>query len=309
MIFGKYRGLILGFLFISAIIYLGYRNDKKFDQFLSKIDPIEKKTESQKQATANSEHKNGEENKATSLESASPLTPSQVEEIVKSYIIQNPQIISEALDKLQSMKMEEMKKEVQLSISNHKSELEGATTSPILGNKEGKSIIVMFFDYNCGYCKQSAESIEKAISSDKDTKVILKVYPILGSDSEFLARIALAVNIHSPNKFHAIHSEFLSNKVFEKEDIIELLKDHKINYPEIEKLSESEEVTNLITNNLKLAQDLKINGVPAFIINGNYYPGFLSAEQLIEKSKAADTEHNNNEHNNTEQQQDDKKAK
>lgn len=283
MLFGKYRGLFLTLLFICAIIYLGYRNDKKLDQVLHKIEPSEMQNSEKNNAINENEL---EKDKSLTKEEANlPLAPSQIEEIVKSYIMQNPQIIAEALDKLQSLRMEEIKKQVQLSISNHKSELEGATSSPILGNKAGKSIIVMFFDYNCGYCKQSAEAIEKAISNDNDTKVILKVYPILGSDSEFLARIALAVNIHSPNKFHEIHNEFLSNKVFDKDEIIELLKMHKIDHREIEKLSESEEVTKLITNNLKLAKDLKINGVPAFIINGNYYPGFLSAEQLIEKSK------------------------
>ena len=263
---------------------------KKIDQILTKIHPENTSVELSSQDKTNGEKFDHEAQRisATSeaLSHSQPtLTPSQVEEIVKSYILQNPQIISDALDKLQQVKMDQIKKQVQESILNHKSDLESSTSNPTIGNKDGKSIVVMFFDYNCAYCKQSADAVENLVTTNKDTKVILKVYPILGSESEFLARISLAVNMHNPNKFHEIHKELLSNKLFDQNDIVNLLKKHKINYQEIEKLSESDEITNQIKENLKLAKDLRINGVPAFIINGNYYPGFLSPEQLIEKSK------------------------
>ena len=43
-----------------------------------------------------------------------------------------------------------------------------------LGNKNGKEIIIEFFDYNCGYCKRSFPEIMELVSENKDIKIILK---------------------------------------------------------------------------------------------------------------------------------------
>jgi protein-disulfide isomerase len=116
-------------------------------------------------------------------------------------------------------------------------------------------------------------------------KVILKVYPILGNESEYLAKLILALNQTAPHKFKAIHDELISSKTLNKEDLNKLFKDYGLDFNKIEALSESNEITEQVKENIKLARELRINGVPAFIINGKYYPGFLTLEQLSEKVK------------------------
>ncbi len=264
-IYEKYRGLILTTIFVAGMVCLGYKYQDK-NKGIQEIEKAESKLEAD-----------------TKTYDSEVMTVARVEDIVKDYLIKNPQVIIDSLDGMQAKKMEQMKIQVQEQISSHKASLE-SPSSPFIGNPSGKSIIVMFFDYNCGYCKQSSEAVESVIASNSDVKVILKVYPILGSESEYLARLAIALNVKAPGKFKEIHNEFLTGKIQNKEEIMVIFKEHNINFKSIEDFSNSDTVTNLIKENLQLAKDLKITGVPAFIINGQYFPGFLSAELLAEKA-------------------------
>ena len=52
--------------------------------------------------------------------------------------------------------------------------------------------MVEFFDYNCGYCKRAFPDVMKMIEDDKDLKLVMKEFPILGPGSVYAARAALA---------------------------------------------------------------------------------------------------------------------
>jgi protein-disulfide isomerase len=78
----------------------------------------------------------------------------KVQSIIKEYLMQNPQVIIESIEQLQKRKMQENEEKVSSYLKGKKSEIEDATTSPIIGNEKGDIIIVSFYDYNCSYCKK-----------------------------------------------------------------------------------------------------------------------------------------------------------
>lgn len=276
--FDKLKSYLIGIITILAVVYFGYEGSKKIQSNYNKITNNEEKI--------SIEQKMFEEQQAEieKLKEENKKIPSkqEIEDILKNYILENPDIISDALDKLQQVRMDELKKKVQEKIIEKKEQLE-SNSSPYIGNEHGKSIIVMFYDYNCGYCKQSYDAVNALVNSNPDVKVILKTYPILGTESEFLAKLSTAIFIKDKAKFKAIHEELISDKVYNKDDLIHLFKTHGLNFSEIEHFSDSEEVSNILKENFLLARDLKINGVPAFVINGIYHPGHLTLEQLSEK--------------------------
>src|SRR5215216_4808906 len=61
----------------------------------------------------------------------------------------------------------------------------------VLGNPVAKMTVVEFFDYNCGYCKRALPEVAKLIESDRDVRVVLKEFPVLGPGSLFAAKAAL----------------------------------------------------------------------------------------------------------------------
>src|SRR5690606_39684088 len=52
--------------------------------------------------------------------------------------------------------------------------------------------MVEFFDYNCGFCKRSVSDVVSLIDTDPDLRVVLKEFPILGPNSVFASRAAIA---------------------------------------------------------------------------------------------------------------------
>lgn len=290
----NYRGTIIIALIIGVIAYTGYKNQnliyKTTENGVNSTsnEKIKSKTKNYKKDSHASENLSDfEKSQYASKEySEYGLSPSQVEDIVKNFLEKNPEVVANALDRLQQIRMDQIKQKIQSKISENTEELQ-KKSSPILGNKEGNEVVVMFYDYNCGYCKQSNSSINNVISSDKDLKVILKVYPILGNESEFLARITTALNLYEPNKFEKIHNLLMSDEIMDKNDLENTFKELGIDFKKFENIANSEEVTNKIKENINLAKELNINGVPAFIINGNYHPGYLSDEQIRQNIKSS----------------------
>lgn len=119
------------------------------------------------------------------------------------------------------------------------------------------------------------------MQNDSKVKVILRPLPILGDASEYLARIVLAVYKVNPSKFKAVHDELIKIRDVSKESIKELLTENGLNATEIEETADSNEIKDLITQNMKIARSLRIQGVPAYIIDSKLIPGLIDFPQLL----------------------------
>ena len=100
------------------------------------------------------------------------------EDEVVSYLMDNPANLESALNKINLLKEDNNKKNIHIHYNEIKNNHEF-----FLGNKNGETIIIEFFDYNCGYCKRSFPELMELISENKDIKVILKELPVLGESS------------------------------------------------------------------------------------------------------------------------------
>jgi len=196
-----------------------------------------------------------------------------VEKIVRQFILDNPGVLIESIERMQQSKMEEMNSQINELIKSKKVELEGAKMSPVYGN--GSIAVVMFYDVNCTYCKKANAVVDQLVESNKDIKVIYKPLPILGESSEYATKIELAVYKLFPNKFHAVHSAFMSQNITSREDIVLILDKNTIPVAAVEAEFESADMKTYLKNSATLAADLRIQGVPNFIIGGTLHQGFI----------------------------------
>jgi len=67
-----------------------------------------------------------------------------------------------------------------------------AKSSFVAGNPNGDVSVVTFLDYNCLYCREGAPDLAKLIAQDGKVRLVRKKLPVLGKDSEEVARVALA---------------------------------------------------------------------------------------------------------------------
>ena len=153
---------------------------------------------------------------------------------IKDFILKNPEVIIESLQKFEVKKENEKKLENKNKINTLSKQLYNSE-SLFEGNKLSNKIIVEFFDYNCSYCRRAHQDLKKIISEDKNIKVIYKNYPILSENSIKLAKYALIISEIDKKKFVKFHNLILTNKGKINDDIlISILKELNIDKNYIE---------------------------------------------------------------------------
>ncbi len=215
------------------------------------------------------------------------MSKSEIETLIKDYILENPEIIRDAIIKLQekeAMQEQELNKE---SIISAKDALENDPRDASIGPEDAKVTIVEFFDYNCGYCKRATPWLEEAIKKyDGDIRIIFKELPILDDrtkTSRLAARAALAAN--KQGKYKEMHFALMTQKRLSGEIIKQTAKDVGLDMRRYEADMADPTIDQHINDTLLLANRLPaLTGTPFFIVGDEYVSGADTArlEQLVE---------------------------
>lgn len=209
------------------------------------------------------------------------MSQEQVEEIVKNYLMKNPEIIVAAIEELQKKKIEESNKKANEYLKENITSVNELGQPPVIGSNDADITIVLFYDYNCSFCKQANIHINKILEQDKKVKVVLRPIPILGEHSMYIAKVALALHKIAPEKFLALHNEIMEMKPISDESIKKLISDNGIDYAVVENEINSTYIKTMIDKNFEIAKNLGIKGAPSQVINGNFIPGVIEADKYL----------------------------
>ena len=213
---------------------------------------------------------------------AKALTPAQeraVRKLVRDYLIKNPEIIIEAMQKLREKRQQVERDRIGKVLVAYRTQIFENPQSPIAGNPKGDVTIVEFFDYQCSYCKAVMERLLETVKSDGKIRLVFKEFPILGPNSVFAARAALASR--NQRKYFEFHELLMGFKgKLSQEAVFVLAKSIGLDTKRLAKDMNDPVIRKIIARNFQLAQLLKINGTPAFIIGDRLVPGALSKQQL-----------------------------
>ena len=203
-----------------------------------------------------------------------------INKIIEDFIIANPEIMIESLERY-SKEKEKESRSISENIIKEYYNKKTYNNFPSIGKENSDLILTEFIDYNCGYCKKTLSTITKILKEVNSIKIVFVDYPILSETSELAARAALAAE--KQKKYFSYHSILLENKKpITKEFLISLAESLNLNLKVFAKDLESEEIKNKIKLNIKLAQNLKIRGTPTFIIGNNILPGAYDYNKLKE---------------------------
>jgi protein-disulfide isomerase len=202
------------------------------------------------------------------------LDKAAVENIIREFIIANPEVIIESVNQMQIKEMEKQQEEAGKVIKEKFSEIVGGEITPYAGNPDGDIVIVEFFDYNCGFCKQAMPVVQQLIEEDKGVKVVFKEHPILHETSEVAARASLAVNIVDKSKYFDFHTRLMSFQGQKtKETVLRIAEEAGLDKAKVEKEMNNEKVSAEIAKSQEHAEMVGMRGVPAFIIGGELVGG------------------------------------
>ena len=211
---------------------------------------------------------------------ATVASKDDMQQVIKDYIMNNPEVIMQSLEGLHNKKLAESTQKTSDYLQENKAEIEEAESPPVLGNPKGDIVIVAFYDYNCSFCKKANEYENEIISSDQGVKIILRPIPILGGTSGYAAKIALAVQKVSGNNFLKVHNELMQMKEITEENVKAMLAKYSVDYTLVENEVNSYSVKQILAKNFDLAKELGIKGTPSYIINGNFAPGLIPTDKF-----------------------------
>jgi len=212
----------------------------------------------------------------------------RIKELALKAILENPEIIEEAIEKLRQRQAERQQQEIAAIIEERRGELESGNNAPVFGNPNGDVTVVEFFDYNCPYCKRAVGPVNQLLANDKGIRLVFREWPILGPGSVFAARAALAARKQS--RYEEFHKALMSTdgRVDENSTLAVAI-DLGIDIKKLKQDMSAPEIDEHINKSMDLANSLKMNGTPTFLIGDQLAPGLIPLNQLREMARRART--------------------
>ena len=205
-----------------------------------------------------------------------------IDEKIKDFLLNNPEIILESLENFEKKKIAEKKKINNQIIAENKKQILSSENGMYSGNVKSENIIVEFFDYNCSYCKKAHQDILKIKQNKNNVKIIYKNFPILSENSKKLAAIALVIAKDSNEVFNKFHNLIMSKKGPVTKDYLKgVLNDLGYDEEKIKNSLNSEYVKDQLYIDRELSEKLSLRGTPAFIVNNKLFFGYIGYDELV----------------------------
>src|SRR5436853_110934 len=225
-----------------------------------------------------------------SADSFSDGQRTDIEAIVKNYLVSHPEVLEEAMAELSKRQAAAETQKHETSITQNADAIFNSPRQVVLGNKDGDVTFVEFFDYNCGYCKRALSDMLDLMKADPKLKVVLKEFPVLGPGSVEAAQVATAVRMQdrTGKKYLEFHQKLLGGRgQADRARALAAAKEVGIDMARLEKDMTSEEVRASLEESMKLADKLGLNGTPSYVIGPDVVVGAVGYDTLKEKIEAA----------------------
>lgn len=210
---------------------------------------------------------------------AQDLSEADVKRLALEAILENPEIIREAIVMLEERREAEEAAAQLVALNAQRDLLENDPNAPVLGAADGDAVVVEFFDYNCPYCKRAADAVKTLMAEDEAVKVVYREWPILGEGSVIAARAALAAR--EQGKYEEMHWALMGLEGRATEaSIMAAAREVGLDIDQLLADMESDAVTSHIQTSMVLAQSLGITGTPAFVIGDAVVPGAVPLSDL-----------------------------
>jgi protein-disulfide isomerase len=209
----------------------------------------------------------------------SPADRKATEALVRAYILQNPEIITDAVAILQQ-------REVTERLSAVGSDIAKPFPGAEAGNPKGDVTIVEFTDYNCGFCRASVPDVQRLLKSDGNIRLVYRELPILSQFSRDAALLALAAARQGKHK--AFHDALFAGGRADAANMAAAARKAGLDMAAARAFAASPQANQEIERNLALMQQIGFDGTPTFIIGDQILEGALGYDALkraVEKAR------------------------
>jgi protein-disulfide isomerase len=208
---------------------------------------------------------------ATPTASGAGLSDAQLEKKIAEVLDKNPQLIVQALQNFQQKQMHIQEEKIKASLMKYKDEIAKDTGAVVLGKKDAEVKLVVFLDANCPHCRPFSVALHKARENFPNLAILIRHWPILGKDSEDVARGLWAIKQQGDDKFAAATQAIAtSEEKFTYAKLLSWVKNNNLNVKKFEEDANSQATKDVIEGTKTLASNIGFEGTPtSILVEGN----------------------------------------
>lgn len=146
-----------------------------------------------------------------------------------------------------------------------------------VGARRPDVVMIEFFDYNCPWCRQSAQEMVTLLRDDPHLGYVLVNYAILGERSVEAARIALAYSgLYGHEKYAAFHLALFSGRgVVDGQRAFDAAIDLGAEPEPLLEFADSEPVTQAMIAAVSVGNRLGLFATPSFVVGPWAFDGAI----------------------------------
>ena len=219
-----------------------------------------------------------------------------IEEIVRNYILEHPEIIPEAVGILQARQEAIHQQEMSAAVIANQGKLLNDGFSVVVGNPDGDITLVEFYDYRCPYCVQSHDDVKRLLANDPNLRVVYKQFPVKDRQGEepvslTAARMSQAIAKQGVFLFEEFQDRVMAlNTQINIGDLGRIASEIGVDMTRVQLDLQEPAILDGIRDNFTLARDIGITGTPSFIVGEKVFVGALGYERMkaiIDEARAA----------------------
>ncbi len=223
-------------------------------------------------------------------EGLSPAQRQAVDDRIRAYILENPELLLEAFELLEQRRQQAQGGADADLIAAAAEALFDDGFSHVFGNPDGDVVIVEFSDYRCGYCKRAHPEVKRLLETDENVALVMKEFPILGPDSITAARAAMAALEEAPALYPAFHDAMMEHRgQLDEAAVFRIAAETGLDPESLRLAMAAPEIDARIRSTYALARSLRIEGTPAFVIGEQILRGmapYATMAEMVAQARA-----------------------
>ena len=216
-------------------------------------------------------------------QSFTPEQKTEIEGVVREYLLQNPQILEDMFRALEEVRHEQEQERMSEALEQYLPVINNTQIAQILGNPEGKVTLIEFFDYNCGVCRSEHLVVQALIEANPDLKVLMWEWPVVRPPQSIdAARISLAVRkVAGREKWVEFHNALMeSNTLADRDSSHGIAETLGLDRAAIEASLDGDIVVEHLQASGEVGDALAFRGTPTFIVGKSVIAGGGQIEEL-----------------------------
>lgn len=157
----------------------------------------------------------------------------------------------------------------------------------VAANPKGDVTLVEFYDLNCPYCRRASADVDALLQADKNLRLVLVPFPVLGIASILAGRVEIAVSkMLPPSGFYRYHRALYAGRgVIDGQRALSAASNFELDLQKVLDAANDDGITDIMKAHVRFADTLGLKATPSYLIKDvaiQGHPGRASLKAVID---------------------------